>query len=166
MPGLYIMSLPALVLERWRAQLESLPPKKQESWKTSVKDKHGTLRRIRFHVGEFQAKCHASHAKKDHEQPMDGWAPVCAVGSMPTEAQIQASYGHVFTERGIPEVVVESKETAELREALAECGLTGLEFELLKAEIIRQMHDANHTGNHRRNRTLAVPTAAGQPVRG
>ena len=158
------MSQPAMVLEFWRLQVAKLPPKKQASWKTSVKDVRGTKHGIRFHDGFFQVKC-TTTLIKDSVHPIDGWAPIFASGTYPAEEQLQASYGHVMP-KGVPELHVLSNETAALRAALEGCNLEGLALELLKADMIHEMMEANLTGNHHRNHKLAVPTAAGQPVRG
>ena len=164
MPGLYTMSQPAMGLEFWRMQVDKLHPKKQSSWKASCKDMQGTMHRIRFHNGYFQVKCTAKLIK-ENVPPIDGWAPIIACGTCPTEEQLQASYGHVLP-KGVPELRVATNETAAIRAALDGCELEGLAYELFRADMLHELMQENLTGNHHRNHTIAVPTPAGQPVRG
>ena len=158
------MSLPNVALATWQAQVDTMSPKKQEAWKASTRDVRGTRHCIRYHNGYFQVKCTA-RLLGESVHPLDGWAPIIAKGSQPSEEQLQASYGHVLP-GGVPELQIPTTETAQLRQALEGCGLEDFDMELFKALLIREMIEENHTGKHHRNRAVAVPTAAGQPVRG
>ena len=164
MPGLYTLSKPAMVLEFWRSEVERLPPKKQEAWKSTSRDCRGTNHQIRFHKGNFQVKFDVKLAK-DSVYPIDGWAPVIELGTWPTEEQIQASYGHVMP-KGVPEEYKLTKETEEIRAALEGCQLEGFEKEVLRATVVHNAIEGRLTGNHHRNHKIAVPTGVGQPVRG
>ena len=44
--------------------------------------------------------------------------------------------------------------------------VTALGFDFPSPEEAERIQQANHTGNHHRNRYVRVPTAPGQPVRG
>ena len=157
------MSQPAMVLEFWQMKVDKLPPRKQASWKAWCKDTHGTRHCIRFHNGYFQVKCTATLIKESIP-PIDGWAPIIATGTYPTEEQLLASYGHVLP-KGVPELRVVTNETAALRTALEDCNLEGLALEIFRANLIHEIIQENLTGNHHRNHKITVPTAAGQPVR-
>jgi hypothetical protein len=122
------------------------------------------LRKVRFHNGFFQLKLDA--VKQSHHQacPADGWAPIVPLRGRATYDQILDAYGkeaaEAFTTCTFEEVGV--NRLAHLSDEQA----VSLDGYLLGAGFNARAVAENHTGKHHRNKTVSVPTAAGEPVRG
>ena len=163
---LYCKAVHPVLLAQWKAEIDSLPRRKQDKWTVSAKDLHGTICKYRFVNGYFERNIHASIVKEvgQIKWPKDGWAPVIPLKTHPTFEQLERSYGEEATIRFFN---CGSKETYHARQMFDEAGdaqtAEGLFMrEMLTAGIIAE----NHTGNHYRNHHINVPTAAGEPVRG
>ena len=128
-------------LAMWRAEVEALPLRKREKWHTTVDDRCGVMRRVRYMNGEFQMKTHS-----DGSGATADWIPV-----MSFETSLQ--------KYGCPKDM-----DAEYKRALAAYCLRGDDG--LSLEICNIANEAA-TGNQYSNpKKVKVPTQPGQPVRG
>jgi hypothetical protein len=158
--SLVVTGVPAEGIAKWRAEVESLPLKKQLTWHACCGSIEGTLRRVRFWKGYFQVKVLANTGKGELLLPADGWAPVVAIGESVTPSQILETYDEEMLQKyeNMPEIVrphVEQLVRAYIRGGLDACSVAGIRMIL-----------ENSTGHHHRNKHVSIPVAPGQPVRG
>jgi hypothetical protein len=166
--GFYINAQHPDVIDSWLTDVEKLHPRKRDKWNISLRTtKDGVFHRHRFRNGHFQVKVQANHYS-DLLYPASGWAPVIKAGEHPTRSQLVDTYGSEVLELrdaifGGSETFayIQSPTTRRILDLLQQ----GASSDVTLAEG-RQMIAENHTGNHYRNKTVTVPTAAGQPVRG
>ena len=95
--------------------------------------------------------------------PTDGWAPVVPLRGTATFEQIERAYGSQHAKN----------DTENLHSSMYAGRLEQTDEQAVSRAGLVQQHNAvvlaiaaNHTGQHHRNQTITVPTAAGQPVRG
>ena len=162
MVRLYVKCIHPLVLDELRAEVASLPVRKQCKWKGSMRNPQGVSHMLRFHKGYFQIKMEASHAA-EFGDPKDGWAPIIELRGTATFEQIAEAYGVAEAQNffggdalscymGRMPVSDEAARSAQgLLAAVAET---------------TQLVAENHTGQHHRNRTVSINTKSGEPVRG
>ena len=136
--------MPASVLERLRRRVAALSPKEQSRFKEISLDVHGARHQIRYNsmTGCFMERVDARvRASSSGYIPDDGWVPIC-----PKETLIAMGV----------------RSSNPFQEAAFQQG----GFAACLAHHAAQI-DANHTGKHKgKTPKIAVPTAAGQPVRG
>ena len=159
--SVWISGATAEGMARLRAEVEALPLKKQEKWHTCGCSIDGTRRRIRFRGGHFQIKVLANTTKGESLLPVNGWAPMVAIGENAEPSQIVETYG-----KGIsPHMVNLQPERLrpQMKQILQayECGGP----DACNAEGFRMMLH-NYTGRHHRNKHVSIPVAPGQPLRG
>ena len=160
---LYLKGLHPLVLAGWAEELEALPERKRAKWGTRLTSKLGVIHKVRFHNGYFQIKMDASQQQAINSHPAGGWAPIVPLREQPAYEQILEAYGEKAAEDCRTGNIRESP-TGRLdmsdEEARSEMGL------VVGHHVVVNAIAESHTGQHHRNKTLAVPTAAGEPVRG
>ena len=167
---LYMSGVPQSTIDMWRAEVEALPPRKRAKWSQSRRDDYGVYRLTRYYNGHFQVKVRPCTGKGEVRLPESGWAPVIAHDGIIHRIQVVDSYGE--------DVVAEVEAT--YGESIGDDPAKRCQFDpkyqrVLEAsfqggvaasdDAVRRMMAENHTGNHYRNKTIAVPTSPGQPVR-
>ena len=167
---LYMSGVPQSTIDMWRAEVEALPPRKRAKWSQSRRDDYGVYRLTRYYNGHFQVKVRPCTGKGEVRLPQSGWAPVIAHDGIVHRIQLVDSYG----EDVIAEIEAARGESIgddpakrcqfdskyqRVVEAASQGGVAASD------DAVRRMMAENHTGNHYRNKTIAVPTSPGQPVR-
>jgi hypothetical protein len=158
------------IIEEWQTAVDALPKRKQCKQKGLVIDTTGCIQKVRYLGKEigFQMKCNRKLCMDSvHETifPDDGWVPIHPEDKAANKEQIRAAYGDL-AEICNPELRVSSKWTQTVMDMIHSFGLEGEELEVFKEKCFEKFIKLHHTGNHHRNHTIAVPTAAGQPLRG
>lgn len=128
-----------------------------------MKNGSGVVHRVRYHKGYFQIYLDAQQQRALWAFPKDGWAPIVELrGPSPTYEQACEAYGPEMAEcfaSGDHHVLTmgpnQSDEVARSVDGLRE-----------SLEITQNFIAESHTGHHHRNKTISVPAAAGEPVRG
>ena len=166
MVGAYVKAVHPLVIEQWTAEIQALPKRKRGGWHTTLTNANGTLRKVRCDNGFFEVKVSAKNMADGGitVSPTGGWAPIIPMRTKPTMEQMERSYGKKVAEayfnEGQNTVTFGRIDTRSDEQAISIEGLVAGWAETMQA--IEQ----NHTGQHYRNRTISVPTAAGEPMRG
>ncbi len=163
---LYMSAIPQSTMDMWRTLVEALPLRKRAKWSKSCRDDYGVYRLTRYYNGHFQVKVRPCTGKGEVRLPESGWAPVIAYNGIVHRIQIVDSYG----EDVVAEIEATRGETIGGREGdfnpkyqrVLEAASRGVGA---SNDAIRSMMLENSTGNHYRNKAIAVPTSAGQPVR-
>ena len=161
--SIYFKCVHPLQLAEWRSQVEKLPERKRHKWSDRLKTVNGVVHRVRFHKGYFQIYRDAQQQSSVCSFPKDGWAPIVELrGPPPTYEQICEAYGPEAAERFASQehdtVVIGPAQSDEVARSID----GGLESLMTTLNLIAE----THTGHHHRNKTVSVPTAVGQPVRG
>jgi hypothetical protein len=165
---IYLSGAPPSDLERWRAEVEALPPRKQAKWRKIGRNHEGTFRQVRYYQGYFQIKVLANTMKGEAVLPYTGWAPIVPTGGQATRDQVIHCYGLSMMQaieaqfNQDPESLSRMSYPQFDRVAQAEAR-GGSEA---RNEELRRMMAENHTGKHHRNKSITIPTRPGQPVRG
>ena len=165
---IYLSGVPVSVEERWRAEVEALPPRKQSKWHKIGRNAEGTLRKVRYVGGYFQIKVLANTTNGEAILPIDGWAPIVPTGSQVTRDQVIHCYGLTM----MTTIEEEYNKNPEIWS-----GMSYPRFDrVLQAEEqggvearddeLRRMMAEKYTGKHHRNKSVKIPTPTGQPVRG
>ena len=135
-------------IEAWKLKVEALPARKQKSWKGSLVDKWGVRSTVRFRDGAFfnlvsekkaaDLRKEASERGMEYIVPDDLWVRILT---------IEDNLGKPL-----------HAAAARLMDTVGTVDYDGTFFDIV---------DSTHTGNHGpRNHSIAVPTRAGEPVRG
>ena len=155
----------AVGLAKWRAEIEALPSKKQDTWHISRRNEDGTFRRIRFRGGHFQIRVLSNTTRGRCLLPANGWAPIVAEGDEVTPSQIIDTYGEevlnmVMRRPAGLSYATDDQQSKRLFNAELRGGVDArdAEFRLIMLE--------NSTGHHYRNKHVSIPVAPGQPLRG
>jgi len=167
---LYMSGVPQSTIDKWRAEVEALPPRKRSKWSKSCRDDYGVYRLTRYYNGHFQVKVRPCTGKGEVRLPESGWAPVIAHDRIIHRIQLLDSYGEDVVAK------VEAKCGHSIGDdPVRQCNYHPRYQGVVEAasrggvdasnDAIRRMMAENHTGNHYRNKTIAVPTSPGQPVR-
>ena len=159
----YLKAVHPMILNVWVEELDALPERKRAKWSTRMTSPQGVIHKVRFHNGHFQVKMDASQQQAMDAHPVGGWAPIVPLREQPTYEQVLEAYG---------EKAAEDYRTGNTTEAAT--GRLDMSDEEARSEFGLFMgHHVgvtaiaeNHTGHHHRNKTVAVPTAVGEPVRG
>ena len=151
---LWTTSIPEIRIASWEAEISAIKPRKRKNWTGSLQDRFGVLTRVRYNEEgvPIPGSTYVSHfenflsgRRQGIRGTEDEWMPVVPAGLM---AMINET-------TGIPLVRPPGDERLDHmsdRESLQQMQLMRME---------------NHTGNHTaRNHPIAVPTSAGEPVRG
>ena len=166
---LYMSGVLSATINLWQAEVDALPPRKREKWHKSCRDGLGVFRQTRYYNGNFQVKVRPDTSNGKLLLPQSGWAPVVAVDGMvhrhqlvdsygeDTIASIEAARGETFEEERAEGLI--DPQYQHVAEAAFQGGVAAAD------DALRRTMAENHTGNHYRNRTIAVPTSAGRPVR-
>ena len=165
---IYLSGAPASDLEKWRKEVEALPPRKQAKWRKIGRNHEGTFRQVRYYGGYFQIKALANTMKGEAILPDSGWAPIVPTGGHAERDQVIHCYG-LSMMRAIEEQFNKDPESCSGRSypqfervnRAEERG--GIEA---RNEELRRMMAENYTGKHHRNKSTRIPTKPGQPVRG
>ena len=146
-------SLPDASYAKLEAEVASLTPKQRKKWKTTICDNFGQKTSVRYNeagisipgfnfVSNFENKM--SGQKQGKMQTNQEWRPV-----KPSNLTVVADGRNVVLLRRGNDAALDGLPSSS-------------QSEMLHAERV-----ANHTGNHEpRNHSIAVPTKAGEPVRG
>ena len=161
----YIKAMHPMILAEWTAEIQALPKRKQGGWHTLLKNVDGTFRKVRCDNGFFELKVSAKNMADHHTtMPKGGWAPIVPQKTKVTMEQIERSYG-----KGIAEAHFNEGEKTVIfgRNAnLSDAQANSIEGLAAGWATTMQGIQENHTGQHYRNKTISVPTAAGEPMRG
>jgi hypothetical protein len=164
--AVYVKALHPMILDEWRAQIDALPNRKKSKWSAIMKNSQGEFRKYRYNQGYFEVKLNGATGKLYGvtEFPKDGWAPVIPLRGCATFQQLERAYGAEHAQTYIDglhgtHIMGRIEELTEEENLSA----TGLLVQQLQAV---QLIAESHTGQHHRNTTISIPTAAGQPVRG
>jgi hypothetical protein len=138
MKMMHINRVPKEGIDLWNLEVNALSTKKQKLWKGSLTDKKGTRQRVRFVGSQDDPVPHSYQCYNPSDRSNNGgtWVPIVACEDIPKH-----------------ECTVISRAGQRLDNSVSWCDTFN--------EIIHE----NHTGNHYRNRSIAVPTRAGEPVR-
>ena len=146
-------TIPEASYARMEAEVASLTPKQRKKWKTTICDNFGQKTSVRYNeagisipgfnfVSNFENKM--SGQKQGKMQTNQEWRPV-----KPSNLTVVADGRNVVLLRRGNDAALDGLPSSS-------------QSEMLHAERV-----ANHTGNHEpRNHSIAVPTRAGEPVRG
>ena len=96
--------------------------------------------------------------------PIGGWAPIIPLRTKPTMEQIERSYGKDVAEAYFNEG--ENTKSIGRNKNLSDEQATSIGGLAVSLATTMQAIEESHTGQHYRNRTISVPTAAGEPMRG
>jgi hypothetical protein len=162
----YIKAVHPFVMAEWAAEVQALPKRKQSGWHTLLKNGDGTFRKVRCDEGFFELKVSAKNMADVGARmvPKGGWAPIIPLRTKPTMEQIERSYGKDVAEAYFNE----GENTASIgrNENLSDEQATSIGGLAVSLATTMQAIEESHTGQHYRNRTISVPTAAGEPMRG
>ena len=166
---LYMPGIPQSTIDMWRAEVEALPRKKHAKWSKSCRDDYGVYRLTRYYNGHFQVKVRPCTGNGEVRLPESGWAPVIAHDGIVHRIQLVDSYG----EDVVAEIEAAHGESFG-NDPAKQCQFHPKYQRVLEAasqgvvasdDAVRRMMVENSTGNHYRNKAIAVPTSPGQPVR-
>jgi len=157
----YVSAVHPDIIQSWRDQIAAMPPRKRDKWHVAGLDSKGVLRLTRCVNGHFQVKIRPDTGDGKVILPTSGWAPIAPIGGDLTRQQLIDTYGLDFVEnmeRG-------TQGPHHINNPSAwNAGLTGGVFALNRE--VQRVIAQNRTGNHYRNKSVAIPTRAGEPVRG
>ena len=135
-----IVLVPQAAIDMWLLQLQALPRRKRCSWKSKLLDERGVASRLRYNpAGDWQLPWGSFF--EEYNTHISQWLPVYAY------EQVRDAFD-TFT---LASPFAESTDRV-----MREGNLGGL----------RELFTTYTTGRPRRNRFVAVPTAAGEPTRG
>ena len=165
--GVYAKAIHGDLLSRWRSDIEAMAPRKREKWHDSKgRDENGVRQLVRYRNGNFQIRAHCTPASHGVHMPVSGWAPVNAIGEVLSRQQFIDTYGLEDVQRieSINRCPIDQSPYHVDHPHIREARLRGDLMDVNNA--VWPLIEQNHTGNHYRNKTIAIPTAAGEPVRG
>ena len=156
---LYSLCASSEAMAKWRADIESLPMRKQKKWHASCMSHEGTLHQVRFQGGYFQARVPETTGKGQFLLPAAGWAPIVAIGDELAPTQIVDAFGEEIMKRMGDFTTLIHPRSVRAVEADLQGGVdaSNIEFDMIVFQ--------NLTGQHHRNKSMKVPTTPGQPVR-
>ena len=130
------------MLEKWMTEINALPAKKRKNWKGHLYDHSKVRQQVRY-IGEAKTAMDIPYNFAVYKQPNreggGGWWPVVnATHSRGTDIQ---------------------------QRAISNNGGRMLESADMWATF-HKIQTETHTGNHKRDHYVQVPTAPGEPVRG
>ena len=135
-----IVLVPQAAIDMWLLQLQALPRRKRALWKGKLLDDRGVASRLRYNpTGNWRLPW--ASLFQEYNRHLSQWLPVYPYESMR-----------------------DAFETFTLATPLAEC--TDRVLRAGDLDSLRELYTARSSGRPRRNRWVAIPTAAGEPTRG
>ena len=135
-----IVLVPQAAIDMWLLQLQALPRRKRALWKGRLLDDRGVASRLRYNpTGNWRLPW--ASLFQEYNRHLSQWLPVYPYESMR-----------------------DAFDTFTLATPLAEC--TDRVLRAGDLDSRRELYTARSSGKPRRNRWVAIPTAAGEPTRG
>jgi hypothetical protein len=135
-----IVLVPQVALDAWIVQLQALPPRKRMRWKGRLVDSNGVASRLRYRAKGNTLLPWCSYFE-EYNTHLSQWLPVYPYEALRNEFES-------FTLAG---------PFAESTDRIMRQG---------DIEGLCDLYASRTSGKSRRNRWVAVPTAAGEPTRG
>jgi len=160
----YFVTTSSAIVAAWEAEVQGLPERKQSRWKGRLSDEGKQRSAVMCVDGVFRCRVHAQEAGclRGFKLPVDGWAAVLS-DTQYRDLVCGSNAPYIVKAMGCDPGQISSIQLIEMAQSsLDACVMADGVFDQAALALLQLQ---NHTGHHKRNKTVRVLTRCGEPVR-